>query len=217
MLWPVELIGPADAPLDEPLRLRARGAGPGAGLTWRARLRDDDGRVWRVSAPTAEGLDASWVPAKTPAAPFAALASLRPVRVEVRAETDDGRSAGRTVTRHLLAGGVKVRRWRGEVTASLFLPAEPAAAPVVIEDSDAVLAAALLASRGILALVVKQGDVDAAVTRLEAVPGGAGARVIAGLPVPPGVPGAAGPAAWDALLADLGARPRQAAAGDGSA
>ncbi|MGK2938410.1 MAG: hypothetical protein ACSLFR_11485 [Solirubrobacteraceae bacterium] len=213
----MELTGPADAPLDEPPRLRVRGAGPEARLTWRARVRDDDGRVWRATAETAEGLDAASTPAKTPAAPHAALASLRPVRVEVRAETDDGRSAARTITRHLLADGVKVRRWRGEVTASLFIPAEAAAAPVVINDPDALPAAALLASRGILTLVVKDGDVDAAAARLEAVPGGAGARMLGNVPLPPGVPGAPGPAAWEALLVDLGARPRQAGAGDGSA
>lgn len=214
---PVELTGPADAPLDEPLALRVRGAGPDARLTWRARVRDDDGRVWRATADSAEGLDAAWVPAKTPAAPHAALASLRPVRVDVRAETPDGASASRTITRHLLAAGVKVRRWRGEVTGSLFLPAERAAAPVLLDDPDALLAAALLASRGILTLVLKDGDPEAAAAQLEAVPGGAGARMLGNVPVPPGVPGAPGPAAWDALLADLGARPRQAVAGDGSA
>lgn len=212
----VELTGPPDGPLDEPLALRVRRAGAGVHLTWRARVRDDDGRVWRAMADTVAGLDAAWEPAKTPAAPHAALASLRPVRVDVRVETPDGHTAARTITRHLLAEGVKVRRWRGTVTASLFLPPEPRAAPVVIDDPDALLAAALLASRGILTLVVKDGDVDAAATQLEAVPGGAGARMLGNVPVPPGVPGATDAAAWDALLADLGARPRQAAAGDGS-
>jgi hypothetical protein len=213
----LELRGPAAALLDEPLRLGVRGAGPAAKVLWRARVRDDDGRVWRSTAPTAEGLDIAWTPAKASTAPFAALASLRPLRVEVRAETADGRSATRTITRHVLSDRVKVRRWRGALAASLFLPAEACGAPVVIDDPEAVLAAALLASRGILALVVRDGDVDAAAIRLDAVPGAAAARMIAGLPVPPGVPGASGHAAWDALLADLGARPRQAAAGDGSA
>ncbi|MFA9271180.1 MAG: hypothetical protein ACEQSX_10560 [Baekduiaceae bacterium] len=213
----MELTGPADVPLDEPLQLRVRGAGPDARITWRARVRDDDGRVWRAVADAAGALDAAWEPAKTPASPHAALSSLRPVRVDVRAETRDGRSAARTITRHLLAGGVKVRRWRGEVTASLFLPAEPAAAPVLLDDPDALLAAALLASRGILSLVLKDGDPEAAAAQLEAVPGGAGVRMLGNVPVPPGVPGETNPAAWDALLADLGARPRQAAAGDGSA
>lgn len=212
----MELTGPADGPLDESLALRVRGAGPDARLTWRARVRDDDGRVWRATANTAQGLDANWVPAKTPAAPHAALASLRPVPVDIRAETDDGRSAARTITRRLLADGVRVRRWKGDITGSLFLPAEPAAPPVVIDDHDALLAAALLASRGVLTLVVKQGDPDAAAAQLEGVPGGAGARMLGNVPLPPGVPGPGDPHAWDTLLADLGARPRQAAAGEGS-
>ncbi len=213
----VELTGPADGPLDEPLALRVRGAGPGTRLTWRARVRDDDGRVWRATADTAGGLDETWAPAKSPAAPHAALASLRPVRVDVRVETPEGHTATRTVTRHLLADGVRVRRWKGEITASLVLPAEPAAPPVVLDDPDALLAAALLASRGVMTLVLKKGDPDVAAAQLEGVPGGAGARMLGNVPIPPGVPGSTAAAAWDTLLADLGARPRQAVAGDGSA
>ncbi len=213
----MELTGPPDAPLDEPLALRVRGAGPGTRLTWRARIRDDDGRVWRATADTAAELDETWAPAKSPAAPHAALASLRPVRVDVRVETPDGLTATRTITRHLLGDGVRVRRWKGEITASLFLPAEPAAPPVVIDDPGALLAGALLASRGVMTLVLKKGDPDVAATQLEGVPGGAGARMLGNVPIPPGVPGPTNPVAWDTLLADLGARPRQAVAGDGSA
>lgn len=212
----MELAGPADAPLDEPLALRARGGA--SDVTWRARLRDDDGRVWRATADTVAGLDAAWAPAKTPAAPHAALQSLRPAQVEVRAEAASGAAASRTVTRRLLADGVRVRRWRAPAAASLFLPAEPQGAAVLVEDPDALLAAALLASRGILTLVLRGGEVTAAREQLAAVPGAAEPRVLPALPLPPGVPAvpAADPAAWDALLAELGARPRQAADGAGS-
>lgn len=229
----VELAGPADLPIDAPLALRVRGAGPDAVLTWRARVRDDDDRVWRACAPSAAQLDGAWEPAKTPPAPHAALQSLRPVRVEVRAEADDGRAATRTVTRRLLADGVRVRRWRGDIAASLFLPAEalPTAvlldATAVADPSAATLAAAVLASRGVLTLVVPAprtadaGLVGAAVARLAAVPGAAAPQTVdaRAVPLPPGVPAVApvDPEPWDALLAGLGARPRQAVAAEGSA
>lgn len=225
----LELTGPAAALLDEPPRLRLRGAGAAAGVVWRARVRDDDGRVWRAQASSAAGLDAAWQPAKTPAAPQAALASLHPVRVEVRAELADGRAAARTVTRLLLGDAVRVRRWRGDVAASLVLPAGPPAATLLVDATadpgdaaPALLAAALLASRGVLALVVpghprRPGAelVAGAAERLSAVPGAAVPRVRAAaeVPLPPGVPAAGGDpagraAAWDALLAELGAAPR---------
>lgn len=232
MTSPLELTGPATALLDEPLRLRVRGGGPGADVVWRARVRDDDGRVWRAQAPSAAALDAAWQPAKTPAAPQAALASLRPVQVEVRAELADGRAAARTVTRLLLGDAVRVRRWRGDVAASLVLPAgEPVATLLVDATEDpraaapALLAGALLASRRVLVLVVPGHPrraaaevLAAAATRLAAVPGATPPqpRPAAAVPLPPGVPAAEGDpagraAAWDALLAELGATPREAA------
>ena len=222
----IELAGPAAGPLDEPPSLRLRGAGPEADVVWRARLRDDDERVWRAQAPRAAALDDAWQPAKTPAAPHAALASLRPVRVEVRAELADGRAATRTITRQLLGDGVRVRRWRGAVAGSLVLPAAPPVATLLVDATadaahapPALLAAALLATRGVLVLLVPAPAkrtpaelVAEAAERLRAVPG-AGPPLIrpaAEIPLPPGVPATVGePAAraagWDALLAGLGA------------
>src|SRR6478752_1658970 len=116
----LELRGATDGLLlDEPWRLEVRGAGA-APLTWRARIRDDDGRVWRAEAGRPEDLAGAWSPAKRPApGPVAALRSLRPVSVDVRAETADGRAAARTVTRRLVADGVRRRRWCDGVSATL--------------------------------------------------------------------------------------------------
>lgn len=206
----LELTGPATALLDEPLTLRVRGAGPDAEVVWRARLRDDDGRVWRASAESAEGLDAGWVPAKRPAAPCAALESLRSVQVDVRAEVGDGRAAARTVTRTLLGEGVKVRRWR-DIPATLMLPAGAPVATVLAVDASAV-ALALLASRGVLVLNLRDaGAAEPAAERLAAVPGATAPRRFDALPAPPGFPGPPyDPGAWDALLAELAATPRPA-------
>jgi hypothetical protein len=229
----LEVDGDADALLDDPIPLRARGAEPGAALVWRARYRDDDGRVWRASADDVRALGLAFAPAKPSGAPaVAALASLRAVAVDVRVEAPDGRGAARTLTRPLVAGGVRVRRWRDAgvaATLALHAPPSPATAPdapraVVLDATDAdahggalaALAAALLASRGVLVLAVRTG-LDPAVERLAAVPGAAADPPVAAaaeLVVPPGVgvrddpdPGARA-AAWDALLARLGARPR---------
>ena len=185
-------------------------------------MRDDDGRVWKASAPRARDLTLAWVPVKEGTGPVAALSSLRPVAVDVRAEASDGRSASRTVTRVLLGEGVKVRRWRqGKVAATLYLPAGVPAAVVMLDAAadGAVLAAPLLASRGVLALSVASG-MDAAREQLAAVPAAAGrpAETLADVGIPPGVGvrdsmGEAGARAeaWDALLARLGARPRETA------
>jgi hypothetical protein len=107
-------------------------------------------------------------------------------------------------------------------------PAAAAVAPEAVRDADVLaqaplLAAALLASRGVLVLVVTGGrgadPVAAAQEQLAAVPGAA-ERVrtfgAADIPLPAGIglrgedqPGAvARAAAWDALLSRLGARPR---------
>ena len=53
----------------------------------------------------------------------AALASLRPLRIDVRVESADGQAASRTVTRLLVGEGVRVRRWRDGPVATLHLPA----------------------------------------------------------------------------------------------
>src|SRR5690349_12785211 len=95
----LEISGMPDGLIDDDLLLRVRGAGPDVALTWRARLRDDDGRVWRASAARAEELASRWVPAKEGTGAIAALRSLRPVAIDVRAEAPDGRAAARTVTR----------------------------------------------------------------------------------------------------------------------
>lgn len=222
MAGALEIRGPADGLLDDPLALRARGAGPGAALRWRARLRDDDHRVWRAEAARAEDLAVAWAPAKAaPTGPIAALRSLRPVAIEVRVEADDGRTATRTVRRRLVGEGVRVRRWREPFAATLHRPAGDPAATVRVDASAgddalavATVAAALLASRGVLVLVLAPArgaaatPADAAAA-LAAVPG-AGEPVSIDPPVPPGVPATSpGPAGdWDALLARLGARPR---------
>lgn len=176
----LEISGAADGLLDDDLVLRVRGAGPDADLIWRARFRDDDGRVWRSAAPRAEQLTTRWVPAKDSAGPLAALRSLRPISIDVRAQTEDGRDAGRTLTRRLTADGVRTRRWRDGLAATLHLPAaapRPATVAIGAEGETAAraapcatllidataggnaeivatLAAPLLASRGALVLVV---------------------------------------------------------------
>jgi hypothetical protein len=212
----LEIQGAADALLDEPLALRARGAGPDQALIWRARVRDDDERVWRAAAATAPQLARAWAPAKRAMGPIAALASLRPLAIDVRVEASDGRVASRTVVRRLVDPQVRRRRWRDGLAATLHLPPGDAAAATLLIDATAGgpalaaagLAAPLLASRGVLALVVAPSGatvVDAAGRRLAAL---AGAReplvlVADALPVPPGVPAVASAderdAAWDAL------------------
>jgi hypothetical protein len=258
MLWgmALEIQGAGDALLDDPLDLRVRGAGPDLTVVWRARLRDDDERVWRSTAALAPDLPAGWGPAKGAAGPIAALLSLRPVSLDVRAELEDGRAVKRTITRRLVAKDVRVRKWRDGAIATLHRPAPgaptrgtlvidataraarpapagadpdvdagdaapaPARSPVLPDPlTVALLAAPLLASRGVLVLVVAPGrgsTVEAAAPLLAAVPGAAAEPIVllaAELPVPPGVPSAGGSdrdAAWDALLARLDARPRVA-------
>jgi hypothetical protein len=224
----MEISGPATGLLDDPLLLRSRGEG----LFWRARLRDDDGYVWRTAADRAEQLADGWAPAKPASAgPLAALHSLRPVRIDVRAETADGRSANRTIERRLVADGVRVRRWRDGLAATLHLPADEDPAATVVVDatagpdelSVATITGPLLASRGVVALVVGPvrgggdgaGALATAIERLSAVPA-APPEVVTIAPIlPPGVPArdgvdgsAARARAWDELLARLGARPR---------
>jgi len=203
----LEIQGPATALLDDPLALRLRGAGPGARVLWHARFRDDDGLVWRARAERAEDLPATW----RGKAERAALESLRPVRIDVRAETADGRAATRTIERRIVADGVRIRRWRDGLRATLHLPADAPAAALVV-DGAAPVQAALLASRGVLVLTVASGGLDAARERLAAVPAAAAAgdAVVLGareLPLPPGAPGG-DRARWAALLARLLGRHR---------
>jgi hypothetical protein len=229
----LEIQGAADGLLDDPLDLRVRGAGPDLTVVWRARLRDDDERVWRATAARAQELAAGWAPAKGAAGPIAALASLRPVSIDVRAEFEDGRAVKRTITRRLVAKDVRVRRWRDGMTGTLHRPAPGAgSAGALIVDASAeglslaLLAAPLLASRGILVLVVAPGrgsSVEAAREVLAAIPGAAADPVVmeaAELPVPPGVASTVGgdrDGAWDALIARLGGRARGPAAEDAGA
>src|SRR4051812_23006662 len=106
----LELRGAAPGLLDDPLLLEVGGAPPNAALTWRTRLRDDDGFVWRASGPSLA--DLTWAPAKPSAGDVAALRSLRPVDLDIRVEDPDGATASRTLKRTLLAEGVRVRRWK---------------------------------------------------------------------------------------------------------
>ncbi|MEA2320257.1 MAG: hypothetical protein QOD81_107 [Solirubrobacteraceae bacterium] len=238
----VEVDRPAAELLDDPFVLRVRGAGPDAKVVWRARFRDDDGRVWRATAERPEDLAAAWQPAKAGTGPVAGLRSLRPVAIDVRAEAADGRAAARTLTRRLMADGVRPRRWRDGLTATLYLPAGDAPSATLIADATAgpaqaavaALAGPLLASRGVLVLALGPGRapaaeaVAAARERLSAVPMATDevhvlpvADPLAGDPpadavvLPPGIGvreaagrSAARAAAWDGLLARLGARPR---------
>ena len=128
--------------LDDPLLLEVGGAAPNAALTWRGRLRDDDGFVWRAAAPTSEGLLTAWVPAKPTAGPVAALRSLRPVDVDVRVEGTDGAASNRTITRRLMDDGVRARRWKDAVAGTLYLPAQSATATLTIDAREPQTAAA---------------------------------------------------------------------------
>jgi hypothetical protein len=205
----LEIRGVSAGLLDEPFLLDVRGAAPGEVLLWRARYRDDDLRVWRAAAARAGDLSSAWRPAKPSTGPVAALGSLRPVRIDVRVEASDGRAAARTVTRTLLADGVRVRRWREPaLSATLYLPtaAEPVIALVSKGEPESV-AGPLLASRGALVLAVSDG-VENALERLQAVPGATEPQIVASadIPLPPNV-GATDrepqPQAWDDLLARL--------------
>jgi hypothetical protein len=190
----LEIRGSASGLLDDHILMRVRGAGPEAVLTWRARYRDDDGRIWRASAPRCEDLATGWSPAKEGTGAVAALRSLRAVSIDVRVETADGRAAARTLTRRIAAEGVRTRRWRDGLAATLHVPARPDPCATVIVDATAgaaqatvaTLAAPLLASRGVLALVVVAGrgrmasadPLAVAHERLSAVPAASGAIVL---------------------------------------
>jgi hypothetical protein len=240
----LEIRGPADGLLDEPFLLRVRGAGPDAELAWRALYRDDDGRIWQAAAPRAADLGTRWSPAKDSTGPVAALRSLRPLAIEVRVEAADGRGAARTVTRRLAADGVRTRRWRDDLAATLHVPAaQPACATLIIDatagaalEAIAQLAAPLLASRGVLALVVvagRGGATDPIATARERLAGVAAAcepilvlpaldpsgdEPATGVVLPPGVGARDGDpvaraTAWDELLTRLGAAPRASSEG----
>jgi hypothetical protein len=177
----LEITGSVAGLLDDDIVLRVRGAGLDAVLGWRGRYRDDDGRVWRSAASCSEELGARWVPAKEATGAIAALRSLRPLSIEVRVETPDGRVAVRTLTRRLAGEGVRTRRWRDGLAATLHVPAGGASCATVVVDATAgetpatvaTLAAPLLASRGALVLVVgrsargRVAGADALATALE--------------------------------------------------
>lgn len=230
----LELRAASSGLLDEPLALNVRGLGGPAGdtLIWRARLRDDDGRVWRAQASDPLALSDAWTPAKSSGGAVAALQSLRPVSLDVRVEAPDGRAASRTLTRSVLAEGARVRRWRDGLAATLFLPAQRTSTSALVldgtADEEAAAAAAptaaLLASRGVLVLLVtpprgRGGDRERllrdAAERLEQLAASAVELLPAPPPTAPGVPARADAhdraAAWDALLARVGATPRAVA------
>jgi hypothetical protein len=142
--------------------------------------------VWRANARSPLELWRHWAPAK-PGPDVAALASLRPVALEVRVEAADGRSASRVFTRRLLAPSVKVRRWR-DLSATLYLPEAPRATVITMPS----LAAPLLASRGVLVVAATSLDALPALRGLLAkVPGGSEGEVVERLPLPRGVPAVA--------------------------
>jgi hypothetical protein len=210
----LDLRGAAPGLLDDPLLLDVSGAPPSASLTWRARVRDDDGFVWRATGERVDEL--TWAAAKPASAgAIAALRSLRPVEIDVRVEDPDGAAASRTVTRKLLAEGVKARRWKGDVSGTLYLPADPTGGGAILATDDvAPMAAALLASRGVLVFVLTRGNVGAAREQLALVPSApAEIELLDAVPLPTGLPAQepADAAAWDALLASLNARPRRLA------
>jgi hypothetical protein len=206
----LEIRGVTGGLLDDPFDLQVRGVEAGDEVLWRARYRDDDMRVWVSADASALGLSSAWRPSKPSTGPVAALQSLRPVRVDVRVETGDGRAAARSLTREILGDGVRVRRWGA---ARLHLPPEPRAT-LLVDGPPPAVAAPLLASRGVIVLVQPSGSVDEALAGLASVPGATEAQVVPGgdIPVPPNVGGSseAGAAVWDALIARLGARPRGA-------
>lgn len=179
----LELSGPSAALIDEPLDVRLRGLGEiesdpdddFGGVLWRARLRDDDGRVWRATADAPAHLAAGLAPSKPGTGRVPALGSLRAVQLDVHAEAPDGRGAKRTFERRLLGDGVRVRRWKErELRGTAFLPTVGAAPtqPLLIDArTDATstdlgllaafvapLAAAVLASRGRATVVVSELD-----------------------------------------------------------
>jgi hypothetical protein len=214
----LDIRGAAPGLLDDLLLLDVSGAPPGASLTWRARIRDDDGFVWRATGQRVDAL--TWAPAKpSSAGAIAALRSLRPVEIDVRVEHESGAAAFRTLTRTVLADGVKARRWRDAVAGTLHLPAEATGGAAILDvrlaDPEVVpLAAALLASRGVLVFALTRGTPEAAREALAAVPSAPrDVAVVEEVPLPPGVPARTprDPAAWDALLASLDARPRRVA------
>lgn len=209
----LEIRGVSGGLLDDPFDLQVRGAVAGDSILWRARYRDDDMRVWLAAAAGVRELSSAWRPAKPSTGPVAALGSLRPVRMDMRVEAGDGRAAARSVTREILGEGVRVRRWR---EARLYLPAEPCATLLAEGAADPV-AAALLASRGVLVLAVASGSIEDAGEMLSSVPGASDPITLpaADIVVPPNVgvsaegdDPVARASAWDALLARLGARPR---------
>lgn len=183
---PVALLGTA-------LATGLRGAGPDAEVLWRARTRDDDGRVWQAQAETAGELGTAWTPAKASSGVTANRRSLRPFEIDVRAELDDGRTSARTVKRTLLADGVRVRRWRGQ-HATLYLPPSPVERTLLVDATASEPAwlgpaAALLSSQGALVLTATAGaDLELLAERITAVRGAAPAECIAPPPAPPGFP-----------------------------
>ncbi len=193
----VEIRGSAQGLVDEPFAFDLKGSG-GAAALWRARVRDDDDRVWRAQAATPLDLAATWSAKQSPT--HGAFASLHPLRIDVRAELEDGRTAARTFTRLLVAAGVRVRRWREKgLAATLYLPTALTGPTLLLAAGEAAaVAAPLLASRGALVLIVRAGE-DTAAERLAQVPGATPHHRLEQLPWPANLPGQQ-PREWAALL-----------------
>ena len=112
--------------LDDPFDLRVRGAGPdaespGARATATTTAASGARSRWRP-----EDLVARWLPAKD----GDRRRSRRCARCARSASTcapraQDGRAAARTFTRRVAADGVRTRRWRDGLAATLHVPAEP--------------------------------------------------------------------------------------------
>lgn len=199
-----------DALLGEPLATGLRGAGETPVAFWQAKLRDDDGRIWRSNGRTAAELGSQWKPAKATTGKVAAARSLHPLSIDVRAELPDGRSATRTVKRRLLAEGAQVRSWKGltPLRATLYLPpTEQANAAFIIDALDAentdglAPVAALLASKGAAVVTAERGSkapppgaLDELAALLGAVPAAQACgvpQILEPPPLPPGFPATA--------------------------
>ena len=201
----LELRGAAPGLLDEPLLLEVGGAAPGSTLIWRARIRDDDGFVWRGEGASLDAL--RWT---AKADGVAALRSLRPVELEVRVEDADG-TATRTLTRTVLdRGGEGAALEGGRDRAPAPRPPTPPRRCVVDGEEPHTLVAARAAglARRARLRARRAATRRALPLRRTRAPARRRSRVPPGLPARDDAPDAA---AWDALLADLGATPRRVA------
>ena len=152
----LEIRGPAQALVDEPLDFDVRGGGEQP-AHWRARFRDDDEKVWRADGPSPLQLGA-WTAKQSEAR--VALASLHPLRLDMRVDVEDGRGASRTFTRQFLADGVRMRRCRTQGLAVETLSQYalgPVSPGLVLGYGRLHLSAIPRAVRALAAVVLQQG------------------------------------------------------------